>query len=237
MENFNQAKEVSGVYLKRLLQAFVSILKKPVEYGKEFVASNDMKLGVGFLAVQAILSAVFVMVICSKINSVGKAVSLMGNKEGSNLVNYPKAFLLTIIGSMIMSFAVSVLLYLGSMLFRGKTTFGKMLCVVAVRSVGISIFMALSIIVIYLNVVWGFIIFGLSWLVGLAFMIPVIRAGVEFNINWLPYLAVFVAALSIVLFYLLMKNGLPLYIPSEIKSQFDGLMDGFDKLGTLSSFL
>ncbi len=238
-DSFNQAKRVSGAYLKRLLGVFIGVLRNPVQSGKEFVATGDAKLGVGFWAVQAIVSGIFALIICSKVNSIGKvatsALSRMKDEEAQNILSYPKAFLLTIIGSLIISLAIAILLYLGAKLFQGKTTFGHVICIVSVRSVEVSVLLALSIVVLCLNVVWGFVIFILSWLVGLVFMIPVIEAGVEFNTDRLPYMVAIVAILSLVVIFAWMKFSLPLYVPSELKEQVEEMMEQIKGLGTLSS--
>lgn len=230
--NFNQAKEVSGIYLQQLFGAFMGIFKKPVTQGKIFVSSGNVQLGVGFLAIQAILSSLFALAVCNKINSLGKmAVSLLNGSNG-NIISYPKSFLLTIAGSLAMSFALAGLLYIGITLFKGKTAFGQVICAVAVRSVGVSIFIVLSIIVVFLNIGVGFAIFILSWIVGLVFMIPVIQAGAEFNSNGVPYMTTIVASLSIVVFFVWSRISLPMYA-SELVEEIGTSLKNLGNLNSL----
>lgn len=230
--NFNQAKEVSGIYLQQLFGAFMGIFKKPVTQGKIFVSSGNVQLGVGFLAIQAILSSLFALAVCNKINSLGKmAVSLLNGSNG-NIISYPKSFLLTIAGSLAMSFALAGLLYIGITLFKGKTAFGQVICAVAVRSVGVSIFIVLSIIVVFLNIGVGFAIFILSWIVGLVFMIPVIQAGAEFNSNGVPYMITIVASLSIVVFFVWSRISLPMYA-SELVEEIGTSLKNLGNLNSL----
>lgn len=230
-ESFNQAKQVSGLYLQQLFGAFIGIFKRPVEEGRTFAASGNAQLGIGFLAIQAILSSFFALIICTKVNNIGRmATSYFGGS--SDFFSYPKVLLLSIVGSLIISFAFAGLLYVGVLLFRGKTTFGKIICVVAVRSVGISLFIALSVIVGFLNIGWGILIFILSWVVGLIFMIPVIQGGVEFNSNRLPYMIILIALLSIVVFFIWCRISLPMYA-SELVDQVENVIDNIGDLDNL----
>ena len=245
-DNFNQVREVSGIYLKRLFGAFTGVLKKPAQCGKEFVASGETTLGIGFFAVQAILSGLFALIICSKLNSVlNVAAAWLEDESAKDLFSYPKAFLLTVLGSMIISFVIAGLLYLGIKIFKGRTTFGHMVCVVAVRAVGVCIFLMLSIVVTYLNVGWGILIFMVSWLVGLIFMIPVVQYGVDVDTNWLPYIAIIVALLSIVVFCVWTRISFPIYVSelqeqidmyvSELQEQIEYFLNGLESLEDLGS--
>lgn len=234
-EKFNQAKEVSGAYLQQLWGALFGMLKKPVEEGKRFAALGDKKLAIGFFAIQAILSGIFSMVIFGKVNAVEKAASsFMGKVDSKYLFSLPKALLLTIIGSMILSFVVAGLLYVGVKILKGDTTFWKMACVAAVGSVGISIFLLLSIIVTFLNVTWGISIFALSSLVGLIFMIPVIQSAAALSENAQVYMISAVAILSIVAYFILFKIGMPMYVPAGLKDSYKSVIKSLGNLGSFS---
>lgn len=234
-EKFNQAKEVSGAYLQQLWGALLGMLKRPAEEGKRFAALGDKKLAIGFFAIQAILSGIFSMVIFGKVNAVEKAAaSFMGKVDSKYLFSLPKAFLLTIIGSMLLSFAVAGLLYAGVKILKGSTTFWKMACVAAAGSAGISILLLVSIIITFLNVTWGISIFALSSLVGLIFMIPVLQSGAALSENAQVYMISAVAILSIVAYFILFKVGMPLYVPSGLKDSYKDIMESLGNLGSFS---
>lgn len=229
---FNQAKEVSGMYLQRLWAALLGILKSPSEEGKRFAASGDKKLAIGFFALQAILSGIFSMIICSKLNG---GMTAFGEVDKEYLFSLPKALLLTIIGSMILSFVTAGLLYAGVKIFKGTTTFWNMSCVVAVRSVGISIIVLLSIIVTLLNVSWGIVIFVFAALAGLVFLVPVVQGGATLDENKQVYMIGLIVILSLIVFCILFKVGGPMYVPSGLKDSYSDLMSGLNKLDSLSS--
>lgn len=230
-EKFNQAKEVSGMYLQQLWAALLGILKSPVSEGKRFAASGDKKLAIGFFSIQAILSGIFSMIICSKINSGMKA---FGEVDSEYLFSLPKALLITIIGSMILSFVTAGLLFAGVKIFKGTTTFWNMSCVAAVRSIGISIIVLLSIIVTLLNVSWGIVIFVFAALAGLVFLVPVIQGGATLDENKQVYMVGLIVILSLIVFCILFKLGAPMYVPSSMKDDFADVMDSLNKLNSLS---
>lgn len=236
-ERFNQAKEVSGAYLQKLSGALIGILKKPSEEGKRFVASEDRKLSCGFLVMQAILSSIFFLIVFRKINSVVKtAGSYLGDIDGKYLINMPKAFVLTVIGSILLSLAIAALLYLGVKIMKGTATFWNMLCAVAVRSVGTSLFVLAGILVAFLNLTWGIVIFILSALVGLIFMIVAFQGGEMADQNKQVYIICGVAILSIVIFVILCRIGIPMYIPSGLKDGYEQLLNRLSDLDSLSGW-
>lgn len=222
-QNFEQTKEVSGIYLKRLITILNNILKDPVENGRKFVTGGERKLCIGFLAVQAALSSVFTLILAKEINGVIKQIAEIS-------ISYLKVFLITAIGSMVVSFAIAGLLYLVAALFKEKMSFGKALNIIAVRSVGVDIILVLSIVVACLNLSYGIVIFALAWLGGLVFMLPAIQSEGEVNANRTPYIAIIVTALSFVVYYLWIKTSLPMYVPSELKEWMEQILDGLGKL-------
>lgn len=221
--NFEQTKEISGIYLKRLFFTLVSVLKEPVKSGRKYVTCGERNLLIGFLVMQAVLSAVFTLIPANEINSVIE-------KYEEISISIPKVFLITAIGSMAVSFAIAGLIYLIATLFKEKMSFRKALHIIAVRSVGVDIILALSIIVAYFNPFYGMVIFALSWLGGLAFMIPVIRSENVYNVDRTPYIAIIVTFLSFVVFCVWIRVSIPMYVPSELKETVKETLDMLNKL-------
>ena len=200
----SQAVEKSSAYLRQLVGSLLKVLKKPVEAGKKFAASADKKIAIGFIVIQAFLSGVFVMILCNKINGVAKAAgSFIGDVDSRYLFSLPKVLLLTVIGSVLLSFAMAALLFAGVKLLKGNTTFWHMVCVASVRSVGKSIFSALAVIISFLNLTWGIGIFILSALIGWIFMIPVMQSAAALSENKQVYMIGAVIILNFVVFYLI----------------------------------
>lgn len=238
-EKSGRAREIHGVYQGRLFQAFSDVLKRPVQSGREFVALGDAKPGIGFLVIQALLSGIFALVVCNRINTFGEVQAnsyVYDDSEYQNILHYPRAFLLTFIGSLLLSLVITVLLYLGVQLFQGKTAIRKILCIVAVRSAGESVFVIISIVVAYLNIAWGLAIFILLWFAGLAFMIPVMEAGIEFNVNLMPYITVMIMVLSIIAFMKWAGFSLPMYVSGERKEWVEGILEQMKSFEIFNSF-
>ena len=226
-----QAVEKSSAYLRQLSNSLLGIIKKPAEEGKKFVASGDKKLAIGFLVIQALLSGIFVMLLCNKVNNVARAAgSIVRDIESKYLFSLPKVLMITLIGSLILSFAMAVLLLAGVKLLKGNTTFWHMACVAAVRSIGKSIFILLAVVMSFLNVAWGIGSFVLSALIGWLFMIPVIQSGATLNENKQVYMVGAVIILSFVAFYVLATVGFPMYIPDSLKGDFQDLIGQLSNL-------
>lgn len=227
-----QIKKVSGNYLKRLIAAFSTLLNDPVGSGRRFVALGNSNLYIGFLAVQALLSSVFTLLIAKEINGV-----LIGYEAEDYFLSYPKVFLITMLGSVTVSFVIAGLLYLTAIVFQEKMTYGKALHIMAVRSVGINIILVLSIVVACLNLLIGFVIFASSWLGGLVFMIPVIRSENKANADRTPYIAIVVTLCLFVVLFLWIRFSLPLYAPPEIKAEVEQMIKALDDLKNLGNNL
>lgn len=241
-QNIKQVRGMSGTYLRRYFIIFFGLLKRPVENGKKFVASGETKLCITFFVVQAVLSAIFVSILLKSINSLSSVIGLARNIlpfSGDNsevyLFSYEKGFLITIIGSMVVSFAVVGILYVIALVFGGKMTFERVIRVVAVRSVGVDILLALSIVVAYLNMSYGIVAFCFSWLMGLVFMIPVIGTGTAVNTNRVPYIAIITVILLFVVFYLWIKVSLPWYFPSALKENVEQILEQLGNLNSLGN--
>ncbi|MDD6207232.1 MAG: hypothetical protein PUB10_01770 [Clostridiales bacterium] len=237
-EKFNQAKEASGAYLQKLCGALLGIIKKPSEMGKQFVEAEDRKLAVGFLVMQAVLSSLFFLILFRKINSaVESAVSYLGDVDSKYLINMPKAFVLTMVGSLALSFAIAGLLYVGAKISKGTATFWNMVCAVSVRAVGTSIFVAAAILVAFLNLTWGIVIFALSALSGLIFLTNALSGSELMDENIMVYIICAVAILSIVVFAILCRILVPMYIPSGLTEAYEELLDQLKDLDSLSDWL
>ena len=220
-EKFNQAKKVSGMFLKDLWVELLELLKHPATEGKRLALSADNRMSFGLIGLQAILSGIFVMEICGKFNSLAKsALSFSSNVDGKYLFSMPKVFLLTAIGSIIFSMIVASLLYAGSKIFQGQPSFGQMIGTSAVRSVGNMILILISIVFGFfgiMGIVIGFVIYGSSWLSGLLFGIPAVREASGVKEDKQVYMLGIIIFIAMIAFSILLNIGMPMYLPEGAK--------------------
>ena len=214
-QTFQQAKQVSGAFLQEFFGAFLTLLKKPVTAGKEFAKTGSMKIGIGFMALQALFSAIFAILSFSKVNKLQKSLLSIWSDDvdSSNLINLPLAFVLTVMGSMIISFVVAGLLYGAYKIAKSEKTFQQAVCTAGVRSFGTAIVIALAVVLSLLSYGWGVVVFLFSWVFGLIFLTRVVDMDETVDADMMHYMIVASTVITLIVFFILIKYGSGLYLP------------------------
>lgn len=224
-QQFANAKQNSTMFLQKVFATFKSIIFSPATEGTKFATSENTTMAMGLLAFQGIFSALFALVVTSKINSqFTRAYSQFGriDYEMANMYKMPlfKIFLLTAILSVILSCALAGLLLLAGMAFKNNATYKTMLCVAATRSVAVIPITIVSIVIFYVNNGAGMSVFYLGNLAGLCYMVSAFPAATTEIKNRIPVI-VFIASLIFMFVSLyVMYKGFPSYLPEGFKESW-----------------
>lgn len=217
---FDQMKEKSGVFLREMFGGWISIVKSPAAAGCGFVQSNHYQAGIGLIVIQAVLTGIFGVSICSTINKLMKLGSYLSS-DSNIAINLVLAFVLTVIGSIALSAARTGLLLGGAKIFKGIADWKRVACVCGVRAVGVNLVQVVSIVVYFMNPFWGICFFAFSWIAGLIFMMPVVLGCMEASEDKGIYTMIIVTVLCLVVLGILYKIGMPMYVPSELKDNMN----------------
>ncbi len=224
-QQFEKAKQNSTMFLQRVFTTFKSILRSPATEGTKFAVSQNTTIAMGLLAFQGIFTALFALVVTSKINSqFTRAYSQFGRMdyEMANMYKMPlfKIFLLTAIVSVVLSCALAGLLLLAGMVLKNNATYKTMLCVAATRSVAVIPITIISIVIFYFNKGAGISLFYLGNLAGLCYMVSAFPAATSEIKNRIPVI-VFIAALIFMFVSLyVMYKCFPSYLPEGLKESW-----------------
>lgn len=221
---FEQVKEKSGAFFQELYEVWVSIVKSPVAAGNRFVQSNYYQTGIGLIVIQAILTGIFGVFICSTINKLMKIGSYMSSDSAIS-INLVLAFILTAIGSILLSAARTGLLFGSIKISKRIADWKRAICVCGVRAVGVNLIQVVSIVVYLMNPFWGISFFAFSWAAGLIFMIPSILGCMRESEDKGIYIITGVTILCLIILGMLYKIGVPIYVPSELKDGVEGVSD------------
>lgn len=210
---FEQMKQKSGVFLSDTLKAFFAILKSPVTAGTTFVKEGNYITSIGLVVLQALFTAFYGCIVCSYVNKIFR----IGYFSDAASIHLFLAFLLTFIGSCIMSAARTGLLTLGTMICKGNTDWKKNLCLCGARATIVSAFIVISMIITILNPGYGFLVFLISSIAGMAFALPLVTESLGVDKDKTVYLNIAVICILLLVMYLVLKVGLPLYLPKELR--------------------
>lgn len=230
-----QQRENVVSMLIQVWQHIVNILKKPAVYGTSFVNKGDTKSAWGIIGFHACLQAFFIVIVLQRLNSlIGGMQGIFGmlmkemnfdnflhNTQGFLTISLLKGFLLTVILSIVLSAIYAGLLYGISRVMGQNTSFQKMLCVSAVRSVACMIVLAAVIILFILNSTIGILFFFLGEILGVCYTMAVMPKDMEENKK------VFIVFLSLIVFVIvsnvIVLNYIPFYMPDIVRNAFDQL--------------
>ena len=210
---FEQMKQKSGVFLSDTLKAFFAILKSPVTAGTTFVKEGNYITSIGLVVLQALFTAFYGCIVCSYVNKIFR----IGYFSDAASIHLFLAFLLTFIGSCIMSAARTGLLTLGTMICKGNADWKKNLCLCGARATIVSAFIVISMIITILNPGYGFLVFLISSIAGMAFALPLVTESLGVDKDKTVYLNIAVICILLLVMYLVLKVGLPLYLPKELR--------------------
>ena len=227
-QQFDRAKQVSTAYFKQLADTWLGILKRPFSEGEKFAKSQNMSVAIGLLVIQALLTGLFGLVLGSKYNSILQ----LGRYYGGGAANLPLIFICCLFGSLVFSAAMAGLLFVGSLIVKSKTNFMGMLCVVGARAVVIHLVQILAIVVALISVPWGIAVFSFSFVAGMFVVTPVVYEQMEVQSEAKPYVMMAVTLICfIVLYVLVFKIGMNMFIRDIVPSALNGIFDTFSGNG------
>ena len=221
---FEQMKEKSGAFLKDTFGAWISILKAPATAGKQMIQANNFVAGIGLIVFQALLTGIFGILVCSTLNDV-LSIGSYFSSSGIMSINLFLAFLLTVIGSLLMSVARVGLLLGGIKIFTGTANWQKMVCICGVRAVGVSFIQIVSIVVYFLNPYYGIELFIFASIVGFTFVLPRVLEHSGVSNDKGIYMVIGITIILFVVLYILYSIGLPMYAPKEMKNGLKNISD------------
>lgn len=238
-QSFADAKEQSVVFATNIFKLLLDILKNPVSAGRKVVEAGNAAVGIVFIVLQGIFTGLFGMVMVNKINgiidNVGYKVSGVKDalenilsddyKDATKAVELlklspSKGFIISIVGSIALSFIIALIAMLLIMAFRGKANYTSMLIVAGMRCVGMMPVTLLAVIVSFFSVWWSIVIYLISGIMGIIFLGKTITGGTDLNENRLPYVMfILVVIILIIQGFMVSKIG-PLYLPDMIRGGF-----------------
>ncbi|MCI8408063.1 MAG: YIP1 family protein [Lachnospiraceae bacterium] len=222
---FEQIKQKSGALVKDVFASWISILKAPITAGKQMVQAKKFQTGIGLLVLQALLTGIFGILLCSGVNDILSFGSYFHSSDIS--INLFLAFLLTVIGSLLMSAARVGLLFGGIKIFKGTADWQNLVCICGVRAVGVSLVQIVSIVLYFLNPFYGVMFFVFASATGVIFSLPCILECTGVSNDKSIYMMIAIAILLLVVLYILYQIGLPMYVPKGMKDGFNNISDIF----------
>lgn len=232
INNSQQTLENGAKYFTNVWENFIGIIKKPVSYGTTFVEKGNVKDSWGLIGAQAIVQAVFILLILQKVNvMIGAVGGLFGtyvddldlnnlgqSAQGILKLSYAKGFILTVIVSIILSLLYAGILLGITKLMKQTGSFQKMFCVSAVKSTVCIAITVIAIILFILNSTVGIYIFLLGDLLSVCFTMAVMpREVAKDTAVLIVFFSVFLFMIaSIIVCY----NFLPFYLPDVVRDGF-----------------
>jgi hypothetical protein len=229
-QQYEKAKQNSSMFLQKVFASIKSILRSPATEGAKFAASEDTSIALGLLAFQAIFSALFALVVTSKINSLLNLLYSFDDMDlaTANLYKLPffKIFIVTIIVSMLLSCILAGLLLVISMFMKNNVTYKTMLCVAATRSVALIPVIIISIVLFYINNGAGLMVFYLGSLAGLCYMVSAFPAASADIKNRIPAIVFIASLIFTVVSVFIMYQCIPYYLPEGMKEGWSYMKEG-----------
>ncbi len=142
-QQYNTAaiKEVAKGLLKQVFRMLLGFIKTPVTAGKKFILESDLKVAGIIVILQAILSGVFALVVCEKIDSsissIKAAMGLIGSLASITDVlkmPYARIFIITVLASVTLSCFLAGMFWQGHKMIKCPVKYSQMLSAVAIRS-------------------------------------------------------------------------------------------------------
>jgi len=191
------------LYFKYLFNIGRKVIIYPTTEAVSFIEAKEKSVALGMFGIQAVLSALYALVICAKANSKLDFAYSFGLSLDIPLF---KIFILTAIASFALSFAFAgILMAIGS-LFKNKLSFQTSLNVAAVRSITLPPITAFAIIISFFNAFYGLFVFGMGIFAAVCYLMVTYPAETKENKNKVP-LIIFVSTviLSILSIFVMMR--------------------------------
>lgn len=189
-QQLNQAKETSVLYLKKLWNIFIELIKLPGAKCKEFIDKEDMSMSVGFIVLQGILSALVGVMNADKLqSSTNEIISgifdgiidmmedlspLLGlaSFELGDTVKMPlgKIFIATTAASVLISLTMVILVWIAGKLLKQPCNFKQAVGITSFRSIILIPIIFTALVLGFFSPVWGLLFYFGASLYGLCFL-------------------------------------------------------------------
>lgn len=218
-EKFNNIKNESKKFANNIFGIFLGILKKPVEAGKSFILSGNVIASVALIILQGIFSGLIGIICIGKINNIMQLLAGISNQAGFELVKFSllRVFIVTLIGSVIISLALALITWGIVLLFKVKAAFPNILCAVGVRCIGMIPVTLAAVLMLFISVKLAIIIFISGALVGIIFMGCALMPGTLAGTNRMPYILFITIILSIVVHLFAVSKLAPMYFSDTVR--------------------
>lgn len=166
--------QAAAGFFKKLIDTFICLITHPVTTGKQMIIEANLGIAAIFIALQAVMSGLFAVVICAKCSSylqyIASAVESYSSLFSSGLslgsmLKMPlgRVFFVTFFASAVLSCLLAAMLLVGHMIIKCKVKYQEMLSAVAVRSALTAVTVLVAIIFSAINTTIGiFLFFALS---------------------------------------------------------------------------
>lgn len=189
-QQLNQAKETSVLYLKKLWDTFLQLIKRPGEKCKEFVDRQELSMSMGFIIIQGILSALVGVMYADKMQSstngmlsgfFDRIMSLMeelspllglASFELGDTVKMPfgKIFMATTAASVLISLSMVILVWIAGKIMKQSCNFKQAIGITSFRSIILIPIIFTALVLGFFSPIWGMLFYFGASLYGLCFL-------------------------------------------------------------------
>lgn len=223
--NNQQTQQAVAGILGRTFGGFLNVVRHPVTEGRDMILRGDSIAAIILMVLQAIVTTIFGVIAAKEVYSAfnmltGSWGSIFGSYSDEIHMPYFKIILGTLLISIVLSFVLALLLFLGNLIIRNTLSFQQMLGAVAIRSCMTIITSVIAIIVFFINPGVGMLLFITGTVWGFFVILLAMPLANEKMRNKLPLMMflVFLIFAGVTLFS--MGKGAGLYVPSGEDTEY-----------------
>ncbi len=205
-QQFQQTQQAVTGFLGKMFGSFLNIIKHPVTGGRDVILAGGVAVGSALMVLQGILTAIFAAIGANK--AFGDMVGVVSYFSSDDVkIPYVKIIFLTLILSVILSFVLALLLFLGNLIMKNTVSFTQMIGAASLRSSVVIITNILAIIVCLINPVGGMLVFAIGNIWGFFVILQAMPIATEAMRNKLPLVMILVYFVFMLANYFCVKQG------------------------------
>ena len=205
-QQFQQTQQAVTGFLGKMFGSFLDIIKHPVTGGRDVILAGGVAVGIALMVLQGILTAIFAAIGANK--AFGDMVGVVSYFSSDDVkIPYVKIIFLTLILSVILSFVLALLLFLGNLIMKNTVSFTQMIGAASLRSSVVIITNILAIIVCLINPVGGMLVFAIGNIWGFFVILQAMPIANETMRNKLPLVMILVYFVFMLANYFCVKQG------------------------------
>lgn len=206
----NPAVQAIGAAFKSL----TTIVNKPIESLQAFVKAQNFIAALILIGGQALVAAFF-------------TIALAGSLKMGEIVNLAAVFFETFAFSLVLSAVLFGMIFLLTIIFKGKTDAKTLLCVVAVRSVIVIPFMVLGLLIGLANAGIGIGLFIICEFFAMFYMYAAMRFASDLQESKLMFVIPIAMTIVLIVLVLIMQGLAKSMISDLIGNAFGGMSSMF----------